>query len=367
MPDDELDAGRLADLALTVDVDAAVDSFGALRRRRSRRRRLGVGSAAALVAVAVGAAALAMASADRDGGADRAQRVDAGPAPGQPVSVSQGGLRLTLEAPAAAQVGTRVWVTVTLANTTDRTLRAGRVGGCDDQVTAGIEAEGSEQHVGPTYLPKGADPSDAPREQRGLLPRYLGPSVEWNGDPSLLGYVLGPQAEPTLWAARPLGVSDEACVAMYVPPAEIAPGEQVRKRLAIDLRWGASAPAGRYEAVAVGGSAVDASGSDGHWPPRNLTVSAPIEITDAPDRADTRDTALAAVGGAPTLPEWAAETADIHAVNGFRQRWFANLSWWDGAWDLWIKPLAGSGHQTDSLRIRWDPERQQVVDVRTVF
>lgn len=363
-PPDPLD--RLTRLAPAVDEGAATSAFRSLRHKRTRRRRAVAGGLVAVVAaIAIG---VGVGAAGREPVAEQAVftgRPPAGSGLG-PVSVEQDGFRLTLDAPRQAAVGTRVELVASLTNTTDEPLRAGTVGGCDDQVTAGIEAEGADPGIGPRYVPKGEEPTPDPDDQwRGLLPGTVGTTVAWDGRPETLASSLAGQHADDTWS----GSEPHGCKAMFTPPAEIAPGETVERRIAVDLRWGADAPTDEYEAVALGGAVVDANGMavDGAWPPRNLRVSIPIKITDDPVRASSREAALGALESTPTLPEWIVHTADINAVPGFVQQWSASTSWWNGGWETWIAPKAGNGHQVDPLRIRWDPEREQVVDVRTVF
>lgn len=372
-PTDPIDApdplDRLDRLAPAVDDSVAASGFRTVRRRRTRHRRIVTGGVAVLAVIAGAAIGLQFV----DGDPVARQALYTGPLPHDPPgSVEQDGLRLTLEAPREATVGTRVPLTVSLTNTTDRPLRAATVQACDEQVTAGIQAEGAEGGIGLEHVPEGEEPTPDPDAGwLGLLPQAVRPAVEWDGRPGSLSATVGPQPTGDAWEGDDAlgGAGNEGCLAMWTPPHEIGPGETVERRLVVDLRWGAEAPTGRYEAVALGGAVVDANGmpADGADVADDLELSVPIEITDDPARAATRSEALAALAATPTLPEWIAHTSDIDAVAGFHQRWAATMSWWDDGWETWIAPYAGNGHQVDPLRIRWDAERDEIVDVRTVF
>lgn len=361
-PTPEVDGlDRLARVAPTVDLDEAAAAFGAVRRRRRRRRRRAVAGAGALAAVLAVGALASMRSSD-----GAAVDVVAGPATDGPGAAELGGLRLELQGPDRAVVGERIRAVVTLTNTTDEPIRAAQVAGCDDQVGAAVRAVGSDAAVGRAYLLEGhTDDEGDPTEEGGFFDPALGPAVAWDGDAASLPAALSEATEPDVWRAAEPGV----CLMAYVPPAEIAPGASVRQEIPIDLRWGKEAPSGEYELIAVGGGPVDASGMavDGSWPAPEIQVVHPIEIVDDPAREPAAAAALDALPSTPTLDEWIAETADLDAVPGFRQRWFASHTWWRGAWETWIDPMAGNGHQADPLRIRFDPARGEIVDVRTVF
>lgn len=366
MPDDPTpDLDRLGHLAPAVDLDAALGAFRTVRRRRARTRAALAGTAVVLVlAVGVGAVLASTGGDATDVATEPGPTTEAVP----PVSAEgnrqaatmQDGLMLRLDLPKTAEVGERMWLDVTFTN------------GRDDEITVDVAAPCSEPLAAVAGSLDAINAVDADREMGAFSaepPAGKGVAGEqWGGDLAELPAVLADEAPPKVLVGRPeehLSTTSTACPAVGVPPQPLAPGASVATRLAVDLRWTdhASADGTDLEVLASTGALATADGED----LGRLTVRQPVRLIDPTDRA----TAYAAATGpdgiaaAPTLADWVAETRDLPP--GVEQRWSTALTWWQGAWEAWIVPTYGTGHQGDPLRIRFDPEAMAVSDVRTVF
>jgi hypothetical protein len=93
-----------------------------------------------------------------------------------------------------------------------------------------------------------------------------------------------------------------------------------------------------------------------------VTVRALVTIVDDPNRTDP-GAAIYAMNYDPRLQPWLDSTA-VAGRPDLTQTFSTDLSWWRGAWELWIKPH-WEGNRL--LRMRYDPTQHKVVDVRTVY
>jgi hypothetical protein len=87
----------------------------------------------------------------------------------------------------------------------------------------------------------------------------------------------------------------------------------------------------------------------------NVTVKLPITVVDAPARRGSRGAALQAFATDNRLADFVGE----------QRSWRTDLSWWNGAWELWIDPSSSNG-TPHSLRLRYDPTTRKVIDVRRI-
>lgn len=367
--DPALDA-RLAHLAPTVDPDEATVAFGRRRAARARRRRavLGGGLAAAVVVIAGIAAVLA---APGDDGqrvltgstteAPAATTTTAGYVEGEVQTVTDApGLSMAMITPRTATVGERLWVDVTVTNERSEPVLLGAVARCNEPVSAlagTIEAVNAVQadtgYTAFSVLPPVGAALDDPR---------------WSGDLAQLPDVLSAPQMSKVYAGREesqLATTSTVCADMVLPPTELAPGGSLTRRIAIDLRWDDAGPVDgqTLDVLASTGPITGPDGTD----IGKLVVRQPVTLEDPLDRWPSYDAATQAAGlsAAPTLAEWVDETLALDP--GLEQRYSASTTWWQGAWESWIVPSEGSGHQRDPLRIRFDADQMAVTDVRTVF
>lgn len=372
MPDPTDPFDRLERLAPAVDADAATAAFGHRRAVRARRRRAVTGGGLALVVVLVGAAAVLA----RQG--DDGQRVLAGSTTVAPPTTPGGlrpverrvvtedrerGLTLAMELPEEATVGERLWVDVTFTNERADAITVEPAAVCREPVSA---LAGSLEAVSAVKADTGFGAFDADS------PGGSGRSgTIWTGDLDALPGVLGSGQDPKVFSGRPedqLTVNRISCDWVARPPETIEPGASVSRRIAIDLRWATPGSVdGRSLEVLASTGALEAADGTALG---KVTVQQPVELHDTVHRQPSYEAAIAADGiaAAPTLDTWVDATLDMgDAPPGFVQQYATGLSWWNGAWEAWILPGRGDGHQTDPLRIRFDPDRMQVVDVRTTF
>ncbi|HRW39749.1 MAG: hypothetical protein KDB04_04275 [Acidimicrobiales bacterium] len=363
MPDDPIpDLDRLAHLAPAIDLDAAAGAFRGVRRRRARRRTALVGAAGVLAAVGLGALVVSAQddAADVSTGPSSTPSVSAGFEGGRQVTTSEDGLVLQLDLPETAVVGERMWLDVTFTNGSDDDITVGTAAPCDEQLGA---VAGSLDAIR-------AVEADAGMGAFAVDP-LAGSGVageQWGGDVDDLPAVLAGGRAPKVLPGRPeaqLSMTTVACSSMLLPPRPLATGASLSTRLAVDLRWTdpGSADGSELEVLASTGPLATAAGDD----LGRVSVRQPVALVDPTDRAPSHAVAVGpdGIAAAPTLDAWLAETRDLPPQ--VEQRWSAAVAWWRGAWEAWIVPTYGSGHQSDPLRIRFDPEAMAVTDVRTVF
>ncbi len=374
-PSDPALGARLSRLAPGVDPDAATTEFARRRVVRARRRRaLTAGAVAATVLVVAGlAAALVLPGDDRQqvyaGSTTEAPVTTVAP----PVGLEEGeirtstedqGLVFSMDTPPEATVGERMWVDVTFTNDRPDAVTVDPAAPCREPVGAlagGLEA------IRAVAADTGFGAFDADR------PGGAGVAgTTWSGDLDELPQILGSGVDPKVYTGRAedqLTMNSIACDWVARPPETVAPGVSVTRRIAIDLRWVTprSVDGESLEVLASTGAIKAADGRD----LGNVTVQQPVALRDPEDRRASYDAAVApgGIAAAPTLPAWIVATMDMgpDVPPGFVQQYATGLSWWNGAWEAWILPGRGDGHQTDPLRIRFDPDRMEVVDVRTVF
>ncbi|WP_426572074.1 hypothetical protein [Aquihabitans sp. McL0605] len=331
----------------------------AVRPRRSRRWRAAVGGSAVAVVLAGGAVLVAQQHA-RSG---RPETVIAGPDPAElsdgPVTVHAAGLQLRIDAPRDATVGTRIWLQVTLSNSTNQAITVAGTGPCDAPVTAAVVASGTGRPAEPSDGAAAARPSGGGVGGSGP---GVGPAVAWDGSPGTLAASLGALPAP----ARFGDASALDCGGLAEGGSgPIAPGRPVTRRIPIDLRWGTDRPHGAF-VIAVDTGRIGTEGSRGAALHRSL----PIQLHDNPVRAATAGQVSGAKGvaRAPTLGTWVvASGTPVAPSSGTGQSWSAALGWWNGRWETWIWPrLASASTGRDVMRITWDPVRHRVVDVRTI-
>ena len=338
---------RLRRLAADVDLDQGRAEQRARQARHARRRVL-VGSAAAAVVAVVtvtGVALLARSAGDGDGDGD--DDLVAGPEPeAQTTSAAVGGVEIELTAPSEAVAGTRLWFDVVVRNAGDATVYWD-AGGCS------IPVHGS---VGPSSSP--VPDEREPGEEEEAEPR-------WDGDVGGLGAWLAEHNALSnaqyQQAADMTGRRLIACTS-DVRPEPLEPGGELRHRGSVELRVppGELPDGGRYELVLAFRPYPDANVIGDVVP---VEVRAPLTVTDDPRRtSDGAAAAIDAFAADPRLASWIASTPVADRPD-LVQDFGTELSWWRGAWELWV-----DAHWDDHrpLRMRYDPARGEVVDVRTV-
>jgi hypothetical protein len=258
-----------------------------------------------------------------------------------------------VDAPSVALVGTTTEVTVHLRNVTDRTLYV-QSRECTDAVAVTLP---SDLVVQPMNAPEQWDGSAA------SLPGWL--RKPWNRGASYPGgeFCRGPGTNwPVLDNATETGVYSGNIWA-------IRPGEVLERTESLDLPWAAGVVPTTTNLVVTTG----VIGVADAMPDRTdyLEMTVPFRLTDDPRRLASLDAALAPDGlaAAPTLQDWLTFTAGqapLQVPGAQAQKWYPALVWHTGRWDLWILPAISFGDPAGHpLRIRWDTDRNQVVDVRT--
>jgi hypothetical protein len=337
---------RLARLAPEVDVDAARD---AMRERQARSRRhhsLLAGSSVLVVAAAV----VVLIAAPWHGGERAPLHVVVAPTTaGAPVlrtTTARGsGVEVRVTAPERATAGTRVWFDVVVRNTSTADVWW-QAGGC------AIPVAGEAGPPSALALPIGGGPG-------------LGEPREWDGDVRSLGTWLADHAavgaagiqRDDATGRRTLACTDDSRM------QPVHPGEHLEYR-------------GSFEARVAPGPLVD----DGDWnlnvsftgyatpgdyidhPLDPVTARAPVHIVDDPGRTDA-GAAKYAMNFDPRLQPWLDSTV-VQDRPDLKQTYVTELSWWRGAWELWLAPH-WNGNRL--LRMRYDPAQRKVVDVRTVY
>lgn len=368
--DDGPDLAGLDHLTPDVDVTAAAGSFRRERVRRAQRRRVLQGSAAAGLLVVVAVVGVIVVG-QRDGGGGKDRVVAVGdPDPSASTTVTKDGLEITLTAPIGGNVGTRVPFTVTLRNVSGGRLLLGEAGECHDQVGAAL-APAAETASDPQVVPgsmTGYGTAIGPQGVPGWMDED--PAVAWwDGDRATLATFL--QAAPPVLvipaqAAGAENVRAVVCRQDLRPPARFEAGEELTKNLSVDLRWGPSELPDHFALTAAAGITTrDMLAGE----MTRIEVSAPFTIHDDARRLPSLEQALGATGlpAALTFQDWLDQSLTSLPANlRPQQTWTPALSWWRGAWELWVEPKFMDGKVTGPIRIRWDADAAAVVDVRTV-
>lgn len=187
----------------------------------------------------------------------------------------------------------------------------------------------------------------------------------WDGDvDGLADHLAEHNAEP---ADRPL--QDErftgvrfgpACNAASIPAA-IPPGGERAERHSIEVRLlpGAPQPSNAVVRVQFDGYA----DRELTTPLGPFVADTPLTVEEHDARPGTERAAVDAFAADERLEAWVDETRAIDPPATVTQSWYAAMSWWRGAWELWVTPY----YETcDSLRLRYDPTLRRVADARTV-
>lgn len=143
-------------------------------------------------------------------------------------------------------------------------------------------------------------------------------------------------------------------------------GDSLHQRAAADVRVAPDGIAsdGRYVANATFRSYAnpnDYGYQQTDHPRPDGTVSVPIQVSDVSAR--TRgDSAVAAFAAADALGQFVDRTRTVEVDN----TWTTTVSWWRGAWELWVTPYYGKDGE-QSLRLRYDTKGEAIVDARVVW
>lgn len=356
-------------LAPTVDVEGATSSFARARTRRARRRRAAVTGLAGVALLGALGVGLALTG---DGG--RPEEIVAGPGPDpsptesvirpvdpgdgrRVVSVVEDGIRLEMTLPEQATVGERLWLDVTLTNERTGPITVGEAAPCQEPflaIAGKIEA---------------INAVEAATEKVPYGPESFGLEYPWSGELSGLGPVLASVEPPKVLVGRAenqLPTLSVGCTLEAYPPQPVEPSGSIRRRIAIDLRWSdpTRRDGGTFDVrVTTGVIRIVDGRRVGSMPLRH-----PIDLVDPVDRAPSHAAAIGPGGmtAAPTLQEWLDALPNLVGS----EEYLVSLTWWQGAWETWIRPTSLAPNTLSgppTLRIRFDPERMEVVDVREVF
>jgi hypothetical protein len=261
-------------------------------------------------------------------------------------SASRDGVEITVTAPTQAGAGTRLWVDAVVRNEGDATVYWAAAS-CTTPVNASARPSSSP-------IPDASRPGEAEEEPR------------WDGDVGGLGRWLAEHntLSDVRYAQRAntTGRRTVACTREGPHPEPVEPGGEVRYRGSVELRVppGELRDGGRYELVLSFLSYPDTNVLGDGVP---VEVRSPLVVTDDPQRAPrSADDAVAAFAADPRLADWIAST-DVPGRPDLVQDFGTELSWWRGAWELWVDAYWDDDRP---LRMRYDPARGEVVDVRTV-
>jgi hypothetical protein len=329
---DEL-SERLTRLAPAVDDAASFATLG--QPRRGRAALIAAGLAAA--AIATGGVLFAL----RDtGGETVTAGTTTSTAAVAPLSASttRDGIEVTVTLPAGrVEVGRRVHAEVTIRNVGSVPI-SWQAGGCSIPASVILEPEG--------WTP--------PQQVR---------SSEWNGATPLADWLAtGNSVSPSdLVDPRTVGIRSTGCTADS-RFSIIVPGGETSWTGATDFRV-PPGPLATQELVATfTGYSDPADFPTSPRPPVQVRVTAPIE--DDRGRQDSADDAIAAFADDHRLSAFLDQTRDFgenpnHAV----QSWHTELSWWQGAWELWVYPYFNGN---TALRMRYDTDKRAIVDARLI-
>jgi hypothetical protein len=173
--------------------------------------------------------------------------------------------------------------------------------------------------------------------------------IGWDGDVASLASTIDASGATPATDLRDIrfgGIRVLDCTSAVVRH-DVAPGADLRERAVVDLRTGDEAFPNQTAALA----ATFGSG---------LTVTLPIRVVDAPSRRTSEAQAIAAFTSDHRLTDFVAATRAIPSA-----AWHVDMAWWQGGWELWVDPGSVPGTRY-SLRMRFDPSTQKVVDVRRV-
>ena len=335
---------RLRRLAPDLDVDRGLAEQRARQARAARRRRslVGAGVAATLTVAlaATGLVVLGRSSGDGDDVVTLDVRM-------QTTRVEQDGVEVAVTTPSEAMAGTRLWFDVVVRNT-GTTPFAWDSGGC------GIPVEAFVAPSGTPAAHEEATSRDEPRWDGdvGGLPAWL---AEHNALPSRLGH------QPVrMTGARGLGCAGVGGM------TTVEPGRDLRHRGSVELRVppGDLPGGGDDELVVTFQPYVSTEpGPMLGAPLAPVEVRAPLTVIDDPERTPgSGDAAVATFGDDPRLTDWIAST-EVTDPTDHVQDFGTELSWWRGGWELWVDP---QWNRDGRLRMRYDPQREQVIDVRIV-
>jgi hypothetical protein len=237
---------------------------------------------------------------------------------------------------------------VRVRNVSNRPITIATGGGCSDLVGVELRPTGTQQ-------------------TSANQPSSIGHG--WNGRLDTLDHYLSAHDAPRVIEARSNRAAwahELACAAIGVAPTPLAPGQTHVQQMTVDLRWGIGPIPKSMQLVATTGP-IGPVVFRGTPPPQPVTlaVTKPFVIQDDPRRLGSVEAILGSHGlsAAPTLQDWINLT---RSPGRGKQTWQTDLTWWRGGWELWISPDFSDARITGPLRIRWDPTRGRVVDVRSI-
>lgn len=186
------------------------------------------------------------------------------------------------------------------------------------------------------------------------VPRRYVPPAEW--DPEMIGF--------ESWLARPRDLVPERARGPEMTAArritcsgalfygEIAPGDERVGRGSVELRVppGPLPDGGAYRLHVTFPADPDA-----------VTLEVPLRVIDHPSRRMRPATAAAAAFASDErFEQWVAQRSPVDEL---QESFATELTWWRGAWELWVEARYAGGAP---LRMRYSPERSALVDVRTI-
>ena len=331
--DDLLD--RLNALAPSIDEDGALEGLA-----RARTRRLAVTGASVAVVVALLAVAAVLSWTHRDDRREVAAVPTTTATPGVlSASTIQDGIELTVTLPAGqVEVGQRVRAEVAIRNVGAVPVYWAH-GGCAAPASVVVTSAG------------------APVVERRASNRWDGtsPLPDWVGPHNALApkLLVDPQAAGARSHLCPLNLVVET----------IAPGGETHWSGATDAR----VPPGSLAAQELAADFVgyDQPADYPGTPRAPVEIRVAVPVVDAPARAASAEAAIVAFAADRRLQPFLDRTRLELAANPVpvTQSWATELSWWQGAWELWVTPYYNSNQ---ALRLRYDPRAQAVVDGRLV-
>ena len=197
----------------------------------------------------------------------------------------------------------------------------------------------------------------APVVERHVIAQWdgLSPLANWLGPNNALGprHLVDPKAA---------GVRPPSCTTNLMVET-IAPGGETRWSGVTDVRVPPGPLASQELAADFVGYNQPADYPDRPRPTVEVRVAVPVR--DDPARTASADAAVAAFAADRRVQPFLDRTRFELAGNpvAVLQSWATELSWWQGAWELWVTPYYNGAHV---LRLRYDPRAGAVVDGRLV-
>lgn len=260
---------------------------------------------------------------------------------------SASGIEVGIETNREVLVGTRTSVRVTILNNGVDTVYW-EAGGCGIPAVVMVQPGGFDESVG-SSIKLSWDPA-------------------WDGNLDSLGGTLRGLDDSVLaFGAQPastIGLGEVGCPLISMSEA-FEPGDVLTYEASAEIRvpTGPLPGDGTYEFTARfdGHRTYRLDGADALEP---VEARVSVAVVDHPARTIAGVDELVSIAVADgRLVDWLPTTAVLGQPE-LRQSFRVGLTWWRGAWELWVDPKYGSG--SGAFRLRLDPATESATDARLV-